>query len=109
MKAIRSISKRRPSQPYPLRSSRALGLPAHDGREGAINLITTIRELEAKLHQPQSVRELGIAADAYANALPELIARAEIDTQIVTSPRIPDTAELRRLFEYAYEGKSIDF
>ncbi len=89
--------------------AQALGLPARDGREGAINLITTIRELEAKLHQPQAVRELGITFEAYTSALPELIAKAEMDTQIVTSPRIPDTAELRRLFEYAYEGKSIDF
>ena len=87
----------------------ALGLPARDAREGAVNLITTIRELEAKLHQPQSISELGITAEAYANAIPELIAKAEMDTQIVTSPRIPDTDELRRLFEYAYEGKSIDF
>jgi len=92
-----------------LEIAQALGLPARDGREGAINLITTIRELEAKLHQPQSVRELGITAEDYADALPELIAKAEMDTQIVTSPRIPDTAELRRLFEYAYEGKSINF
>ena len=89
--------------------AQALGLPARDGREGAVNLITTIRELEAKLHQPQAVRELGITAEAFANALPELVAKAEMDTQIVTSPRIPDTPELRRLFEYAYEGKSIDF
>jgi alcohol dehydrogenase class IV len=87
----------------------ALGLPARDAREGAVNLIATIRELEAKLHQPQSISELGITAEAYANAMPELIAKAEIDTQIVTSPRIPDTDELRRLFEYAYEGKSVDF
>ena len=28
-----------------------------------------------------------------------------MDTQIVTSLRIPDTDELRRLFEYAYSGK----
>jgi alcohol dehydrogenase class IV len=89
--------------------AQALGLPARDGREGAINLITTIRELEAKLHQPQAVRELGITLEDYSNALPELVAKAEMDTQIVTSPRIPDTSELRRLFEYAYEGRSIDF
>jgi alcohol dehydrogenase class IV len=89
--------------------AQALGLPAREGREGAVNLITTIRELEAKLHQPQSISELGITAEAYANALPELIAKAEMDTQIVTSPRIPDTDELRRLFEHAYEGTSIDF
>jgi alcohol dehydrogenase class IV len=89
--------------------ARALGLPAQDARKGAINLITTIRELEAKLLQPQSVSELGITPEAYAAAVPDLIAKAEMDTQIVTSPRIPDTAELRRLFEYAYEGKPIDF
>ena len=89
--------------------AQTLGLPARDTREGALNLIATIRELETKLHQPQTVRELDITLEDYTQVLPELVARAEIDTQIVTSPRIPDTDELRRLFEYAYDGKSIDF
>ncbi len=51
-----------------------------------------MRDLERQLHQPLTVRELGIDQAAFEQALPELVARAETDTQIATSPRIPDSA-----------------
>ena len=89
--------------------ARSLGLPACDAREGAASLIKAFRELETTVNQPQSVQALGITHESYLNALPDLIARAETDTQLITSPRIPDSAELRRLFEYVYDGRPIDF
>jgi hypothetical protein len=35
--------------------------------------------------------------------------RAETDTQIATNLRIPNADELRRLFEFAYDGRPVDF
>lgn len=89
--------------------ARALGLPAADDREGAASLVAAIRELQITLHHPLSLRELGIERDVFDRALSDLVFKAETDTQIVTSPRLPDSAEVRRLFEYAYDGRSIDF
>jgi alcohol dehydrogenase class IV len=89
--------------------ARFLGLPAGDDTEAAASLVTAIRTLLRTIDQPTSVRQLGIALDSYNEAMPQLIANAETDTQIVTSPRIPDGDEMKRLFQYAYEGKSIDF
>ncbi len=38
-----------------------------------------------------------------------LVSNTGNDSSTVTSTRIPDDAETRRLYEYAFEGKSIDF
>jgi acetaldehyde dehydrogenase/alcohol dehydrogenase len=89
--------------------AQALGLPADDESSGAVNLVAAVRDLERQLQQPLTVRELGIDQAAFEQARPELVARAETDTQIATSWRVPDSADLRRLFESAYAGRSVDF
>ena len=87
----------------------ALGLRADDEPTGAASLVAAVRDLERQLHQPLTVRELGIDQAAFEQVLPELVARAEIDSQIASSWRVPDSNDLRRLFEYAYTGRSIGF
>src|SRR5512139_2164527 len=77
--------------------AQALGLAAGTESIGTANLVSAVRDLEGQLQQPSSVRELGIDQSAFEQALPELVARAEMDTQIATSLRIPDSEELRRL------------
>ncbi|MCZ7575186.1 MAG: iron-containing alcohol dehydrogenase [Ardenticatenaceae bacterium] len=89
--------------------ARFLHLPANDELEGAASFVTAFRELQARIRQPHSIRELGIEVDAFEEALPHLIANAEGDTQMVTSLRVPDRKELERLFRYAYEGRTVDF
>ncbi len=89
--------------------ARVLELPAVNESAGAAGLVQAVRELEKKVNQPLSVQELKISREAYSRALPELVTRAESDTQIATQPRVPDSSDLKRLFEYAYEGRSIDF
>lgn len=86
-----------------------LGLSAADERSGAASLVAALRELQQSVQLPLSLRELHIEPDLFSQSLDELIARAETDTQLVTSPRLPETAELRRLFEYAYNGRAINF
>ncbi|CAG0937325.1 alcohol dehydrogenase [Thermoflexales bacterium] len=89
--------------------AQALSLPTDNEATGAANLVAAIRDLERQLRQPLTLRELGIDRPAFEQALPELVARAETDTQIATSLRVPDSGDLRRLFEYAFDGKGIDF
>jgi alcohol dehydrogenase class IV len=86
-----------------------LGLPAGEDGEGVASLVTAIRQLYGRIGQPTSIRELGITAEAFADALPHLIECAESDTQIVSAARIPEPEDLEWLFRYAYEGKVIDF
>jgi alcohol dehydrogenase class IV len=89
--------------------SRFLHWPARDEAEGTASLVAAVRDLRQKLNEPAAIRDLGISPQAFTEALPHLITNAETDTQLVTSPRLPTTQELHRLFLYAYEGKVIDF
>jgi alcohol dehydrogenase class IV len=89
--------------------ARFLGLPAQDEAQAAASLVAAIRQLYERIDQPTSVRELGISLESYAAAMPHLVDNAENDTQIVAAARVPDFEEMERLFQYAYEGKSIDF
>jgi alcohol dehydrogenase class IV len=89
--------------------AQALSLPADDEPTGAASLVTSVRDLERQLQQPLTVRDLGIDRSAFEQALPELVARAETDTQIASCWRVPDSDDLLRLFEYAYAGQSVDF
>ncbi len=89
--------------------ARFLGLPANDEAEAAASLIAAIRDLQLKLDEPISIRELGITPEAFETALSHLIANAESDTSLVMCVRIPDSLELERLFRCAYDGGSVDF
>jgi alcohol dehydrogenase class IV len=89
--------------------ARFLGLPAGDEAEGATSMVEAIRELARTVGQPGSIRALGIDEGRFEAALPELIAKAAEDPQMLTTIRVPDEAELERLFRHAFEGREVDF
>jgi alcohol dehydrogenase class IV len=68
-----------------------------------------VRQLQLALDQPRTIAACGIARADFERELDLLVSNAGNDNQTVTCTRIPDDDEMRRLFEYAYEGKSIDF
>lgn len=72
-------------------------------------LIDRVRNLAKTLNQPLSVREAGIEQTTYEQALPALVERAENEATTITVARIPESADLERMFRYAYEGKTVDF
>jgi hypothetical protein len=55
------------------------------------------------------VGEAGIGRDSFDAQMDTLADYAMNDTQMLTASRCPSDEELRRLFEYAYEGKPVDF
>jgi alcohol dehydrogenase class IV len=89
--------------------ARTLGRRAETEPIGAANLTAAVRDLERQVNQPLTLRALGIDRATFDQALPELILRAETDTQIATSQRIPNSTELLRLFECAYDGQPVEF
>jgi alcohol dehydrogenase class IV len=89
--------------------ARFLNLSAQNEREGAASMVTAIMGLEQEVSQPTSIRELGIAPEAFEQAVSTLVANSESDTSLVMSARMPDGKELEQLFRYAYEGRSVDF
>jgi alcohol dehydrogenase class IV len=91
--------------------ARFLGLPAADEREGADSLVSAIRDLGRAVGEPLSIRQAlpELGPDDFAAGLDKLVDNAEMDATIVASPRDLSTDDTRRLFEYAYAGKDVDF
>lgn len=86
-----------------------LRLKESEEAKAVASLTQAIRQLAHSINQPLSIKDLGISRDNFENSLANLVSNAEMDSQTVTSSRIPTTEEFERLFCYAYDGKSIDF
>jgi len=86
-----------------------LNLPCFTEPEAAAKLAAAVRQLQLVLDQPRTIAACGIARGDLDREMGLLMLNASNDNQTVTSTRIPDDNEMRRLFEYAYDGKSIDF
>ena len=80
-----------------------------EGEAGARALAARIRELARTVGNPLSVAEAAIARAAYEAAIDKMVDDAFNDTQMVAAVRAPSYEELRRLYEYAYEGREVDF
>lgn len=88
--------------------ARFLGLPSASAEEGARCLIDAVRELLRDIGQPMTVAQLGIDRATYRAAIPGMIESGENDAA-ASSPRVPTPEEFADLFEYAYDGRPVDF
>lgn len=84
-------------------------LHTHSELESAFAVAERIRELERALEMPTSIQEIGMTRDQFVEILPRLIANANMDTQVVMNTRVPESADLEKLYQYAYDGRRIDF
>jgi alcohol dehydrogenase class IV len=84
-------------------------LHAHDEVEAVNKVVTQVRTLLHQFNMPTTIREAGIPQDQFEEALPRLVANAEMDSQLPMNWRVPDSTELGRLLEYAYDGRRCDF
>lgn len=89
--------------------ARRLDLAAADEAEAAARLAARIRALQHELHMPTTLKQAGIPEDEFLEGLPYLVANANMDTQLVMNTRVPSSAELEQLFQYAYAGRTVDF
>jgi alcohol dehydrogenase class IV len=86
-----------------------IGCSNEEGEKAARSLATHIRELCQKVGNPTSVAEADIERKAYEAQVDKMVDDAFNDTQIITAVRTPSYEELRQLFLYAYDGRSVDF
>jgi len=89
--------------------ARFLGIAAALPQQPARLLANHIRDLAKCIGQPQSLQEAGISAEQFEAMLPRLVENAESDATLIVSVRIPDSAELARLYRHAFEGRPIGF
>ena len=88
---------------------RFIGHSCASPQEAPATLANDIRDLATSIRQPLSLREAGLTRQMFEAGLPKLIENAQSDATLVVSARIPDSAEMERLFGCAFEGQKIDF
>jgi alcohol dehydrogenase class IV len=89
--------------------ARYLGLSADPGKEGAFALVKAVRDLAAETGHPASLKEIGLAEDAFRKSLSAVMENASQDPCSITSPRIPESEEFNELFWCVYHGKLVTF
>lgn len=87
----------------------AIKMDVPKGQTAAATLAQAIRGLGRDINQPLSIKEMSITFDSFSGAMEKLVDNLMADGSLITSTRVPDFAEAERFFDYAYEGKSIDF
>ncbi|MHA1833029.1 MAG: iron-containing alcohol dehydrogenase [Candidatus Baldrarchaeia archaeon] len=87
----------------------ATGITDGSDEEKARKLIEAVRNLMKELEEPLSIKEMGIPREEFEAKLDELIEKANESTGTIVNPRVPTEEDYRKLFLYAYEGKSVDF
>jgi alcohol dehydrogenase class IV len=78
-------------------------------KECAKALVAKVRTLAKEIGQPLSVKDCGIDKEKYNESIPGLIDRALNEVMTITVTRVPGEEDLGKIFNYAYEGKNIDF
>jgi alcohol dehydrogenase class IV len=87
----------------------AIGIEAESAEEAVGKLVTAVKDLMKKVELPLSVKEMEIKWEDYEGRLDELVTKAEMSTCNFVNPRVPTSEDLRKLFIYAFKGRSVDF
>jgi alcohol dehydrogenase class IV len=87
----------------------AVGIKAETDKEALKKFVQALKRLLKDVDEPTSIRELGISWNDFRGELDNLVERAMGSTGTIASPRVPTAEDYRRLFVYAYEGKTVDF
>jgi alcohol dehydrogenase class IV len=88
---------------------RFLGIDIPRGKKASAVLAEAIRRLAKEINEPLSLKELGIPKDKLNANMPKLMDNVQADGSLIVSARVPNEEQTVKLFNYAYEGKSIDF
>jgi len=87
--------------------ARILGLNGGKEKELALGLIEAVRELEATLQLPQSIKEAGVAEEDFFASLDLMVQHSHQNVSARLSPRPPTPLEVRELYLRAYHGQQL--
>ncbi|GAG79812.1 unnamed protein product [marine sediment metagenome] len=66
-------------------------------------------ELQKEVNFPSSLKETGISKEVFEKDLDSLVTLCYQDSTSVLTPRSTDGEQFAKLYQYAYEGKDVDF
>jgi alcohol dehydrogenase class IV len=88
---------------------KALGIEAADAREGLDKLVNRVRSFLTSLDVPLNLKDLGISQEDFKARFDQLVEYAFGDVDCYLSPRPITKDQIAQVFQYAYEGRDIDF
>ncbi len=89
--------------------SRLIGINEKEHEKAARLFARRIRELQDQVEFPKSFKDAGIEKTKFDEGLEKLVDFAMMDSSITMTPRSIEAAEIKKIYEYMYEGKEIDF
>jgi alcohol dehydrogenase class IV len=89
--------------------ARILGITGKNDVTVSMKLAEAIRDLMSKIGSPRSFTEAGVKKKQFDESIEKLVEFAMMDSSLTMNPRNTDSHEIRKLYEYMFEGKIIDF
>ncbi|MFX1388546.1 MAG: iron-containing alcohol dehydrogenase [Promethearchaeota archaeon] len=78
-------------------------------KKAAFKVVDKIKELQKTVNFISNLKDLGVSKEQFDNNLNDLISLFFQDPSGVMAPRIPNKEDIKRLYQYSYEGKDVDF
>ena len=86
-----------------------IGIKGKDDRDTSMKFAAAIRELMTTIGSPQSFKEAGVKKKDFTTGLEKMVEFAMMDTSLTMNPRNTDSDEIRKIYQYMFDGKIIDF
>jgi alcohol dehydrogenase class IV len=86
-----------------------LGIKGTNDAKTSMKLAAAVRDLMKKVGSPASFKEAGVKKKDFKDGLEKLVEFAMMDSSLTMNPRNTDSNEIRKLYEYMFEGKIVDF
>jgi alcohol dehydrogenase class IV len=77
--------------------------------KASMALLTWIKQIQKEVNLPTKLEELGIQKEKLEENMDRLVELTNESASVTMSPREPLDADIRKIFLYAFEGKSIDW
>jgi alcohol dehydrogenase class IV len=88
---------------------KALNIGFKDAGEGLVGLVGRVRSFMKELGVPLTLKDMGISREDFDAKLNKLMEFAHGDIDCYLSPRPITAIQCGRIFQYAYDGRDIDF
>jgi hypothetical protein len=88
---------------------KALNIEAKDAEDGLVKLVGRVRSFLTELGVPLTLKDMGISRGDFDAHINKLIEFAHGDIDCYLSPRPITAAQCAQVFQYAYNGRDIDF
>jgi alcohol dehydrogenase class IV len=86
-----------------------IGIKGRTGKAKAMKFATAVRDLMREIGAPRSMKEAKIKKADFNAGLEKLVEFSMMDSSITMNPRNIDSAGIKKIYEYMYAGKVIDF